>query len=294
MATQTGTQKFTGLGAESFATTHPIAALVEANMDDTRVATRKPNDRHTINADYQVYAGDLVKRHVDTDNANLAYALDLTRWQAGTAVPAGRFLTWYLPWNPGGGQTDMRLSAAPMLDNGGHDVNPSVFFTTQLTGCSVFIRGSETEPQVFHNGTAGAVTWKETSSAHWRNLFAMSKPSTFQKSKFTEVNANQYIGAKFLGQKTNAPHIEAYMADLLRQERALGAVFNVIDYMGTGCVFGTRAATGRWAFYLQENLRIAYNRGGTSYKWGNRVVRLWRIFPTRALIQHNGLAKRLP
>lgn len=293
---RTGTEKFIAQGLVEFAKTHPIAALVEANIDDQRVARSRDHDRHTIRTAYRIYAGDLVKRHIDTDNANLAYCLDLTRYEAGNPIPANRFLTWYLPWNPGGGQTDMVLSQSPVLDNTGTDVNPSVFFTTQLTGCSVFVRGTQQKPQIFHNGTGGATPWEGTSSNHWRNLFALSKPKTFKKGTFSEVNANQYIGAKFLGKEIHSPHVQTYFNSIANQEAMYnpGGFFDVIKYMGTGCVFGVRDNTSNWSFYLQENFRIAYSRVPGQFKWANRVIRLWKVFPGRTLVHTNLIAKRLP
>lgn len=172
---QSGTAKFLAQGLVNFAKTHPISALMEANIDDTKVARPRKHDRHTIRTAYQLYAGDLVKRQIPGDNANLAYVLELNRYTSGPAVPANRFLTWYLPWNPGGGQTDMVISTKSITDNQGHDVTPFVFFTTQLTGCSVFVKGTQKSPQIFHNGTGGAKAWEGSSSNHWRSLCSPSQ-----------------------------------------------------------------------------------------------------------------------
>jgi len=294
----TGTAKIIRDGAEDFAKTHPIAPLDEFNLDDHSVARSKPGDRHTMRSDRRLYSGTLNKRSVPHESANLSYVLNLQTYQANTAVPAGSFLCWYLPWNPGGGSVDMTIPDGAVADNTGANVNPPLFFTTQLSGCSVFVRGTPAKPEVFHAGTAGAVTWQGSSAVHWREIFAAARPHAFQKGTFAEVSRNDYVGQKVFGQKVDTPLVENYITQLKAFETHMARPFTLIDYMGIGCVFGVRDLAGAWSFFLQENIRVGYSRhtvGLPVLTYANRVLRLSRIFPgAKTVIFTNAVPKPLP
>jgi hypothetical protein len=117
----TGTFKLARDGAVEFAKLHPLAVLSEFNLLNTAFATPKANDRHTIVYDQRLYSAVLNKRSIPTDSTNLAYVVeDLQHFTSGMpAIGADRFLTWYLPWNPEGGQVDMHIPDTPVLDQAG-------------------------------------------------------------------------------------------------------------------------------------------------------------------------------
>lgn len=293
----TGTFKLARDGMVEFAKQHALAVLMEPKLSD--IAQAKPNDRHTILGDKRLYSAVLRKRSVPTDSANLAYVVeDFNRFTAGMpAIGADRFLTWYLPWNPGGGQNDMTIPDTPVLDQTGQNLNPPLFLTTTLSGCSVFIRGKDTRPEVFHSGSAAKVDWEGTASTHWRQLFAATRPGTYQRGTFTEVNKLHYGSPKAFGQRFNSPLVESYIQQLQAFEAHRGLPFVLIDYMGMGCVFGVRDNSGKWAFYLQEIVRVGYSRSTgplPTLVWANRALRLTQVHPSNSAIFTNTVPKPIP
>jgi hypothetical protein len=292
-----GTVKFTRDGAVEFAKLHPMAPLDEFDLSDKSIARAKPGDRHTIRSDRRIFSGTLNKRNVSHESANLAYVLNLQFYAAGTAVPNGSFLCWYLPWNPGGGMTNMTLSTTAVPDNNGADVNPPLFFTTQLTGCSVFIRGPANKPEVFHAGSGAAKNWEGSAAAHWRKGLSAARPKTFAHGSFAEVSRHDYVGPYGYGQRFNTPVVNAYITQLQAMEGHFGRPFTLIDFMGIGCVFGVRDGAGSWSFYLQENVRVGYSRhtgGQPVLQYANRVLRLSQIYPGKTVIFTNMVPKTLP
>jgi hypothetical protein len=294
-----GTVKFTRDGAVEFAKTHPVAPLHQPNLGLPSVARAKPGDRHTMRSNQRIYSATLNKKSTPSDSANLSYTLDLQDYTAGTAVPAGSFLCWYLPWNPEGGMTNMTLSTTAVADDRGANVNPPLFFTAQLSGCSVFVRGTAQKPEVFHAGSAAKRNWEGSSATHWRmNFFAAARPKTFAQGSFVEVSRNNYVGPYTpTGQRLNTDVVDNYIAQTQALEANFGRPFQLIDFMGVACVFGVRDANGDWSFYLQENIRVGYSRHTTGLpvlQWANRVLRLSQVFPTKVMLFTNMVPKPLP
>jgi hypothetical protein len=277
-----------------FAKTHPISAGADVGMKGISVASA--HDRNKILKDKRVASATMDKAHRPSEATNLCYVMIQAPYAAGTALPAGRFLIWYLPWNPEGGQVSMFIPTSPVLDDTGANVSPSIFFTAQVTGCSVFIRGTAKHPEIFHGGSAAAKTWPGSSQLHWRELFAQVRPRSFKKGAFVEINKTNYLGGETFGRKFNTAMIDNYEATIKRTETAPN--FTLLSVMGFGCVFGVRDGAGDWSFYLQENARVAYSRVPnpqfSDMVYANRTLRLTKVFPANVVEHTNLLPKALP
>lgn len=294
----TGTQKFLAQGPVEFARTHPIVPDGSVNLGDAEEVVRHADEsRHEIRPHRRLMTAQIVKQQNPTADKNLAYLLAARRHEPGTPIGADSFLTWFLPWNAGGGQVSMPIPDDEILGPGPDptNVNPPYFFTVELTGCSVFIRGEPRRPEVFHNGGQN-VTWEGSAGTHWRTLFARSRPQTFANERYVEVNKYHYIGGDVLGEKYTPPLVKRYVERVKEEEAARDPQFKLLDVAGFGCVFGWRNGAGEWSFYLQENVRVFYRRGagGPIFTCANRALRVSQIYPTRAVISTNDAPKPLP
>ncbi|MRG96836.1 hypothetical protein [Polyangium spumosum] len=294
MPSASGTKKFLDLGPLAFAQTHSVVPDGGPTLSQDTVATHYPGEsRHEIKPAHRVRRARLDKNHLATSDRHLAYVLTQQPHAPGTPAGADEFLTWYLPWNAGGGQVSMPIPSADAL--GPDAANPPYFFTVELTGCSVFIRGEPESPEVFHAGST-TTTWKGSGSTHWRTLFAMSRPDTFASGRFVEVNKFDYIGGERLGVPFASPVVQRYIRHVTEHEGGRDPSFKLIDCGGIGCVFGSRDGAGAWSFYLQENARVFFRRATTAgpYVVANRVLRVSQIYPHRAVLTTNDPPKALP
>ncbi|MDI1448047.1 hypothetical protein [Polyangium sp. 6x1] len=298
MASATGTEKFLAQGPVAFARTHPIVPDGGLALNDADVAEHFPGEkRHEIKVPHRLRMATITKNHNATSDKNLAYLLTHQRYRPGHPIAADSFLTWYLPWNPGGGQVNMSIPIDPVLgpEGGPENVNPPFFFTAELTGCSVFVRGDPRAPEIFHAGAQNP-SWQGSAGTHWRTLFAKSRPLTFEQDRFVEVNKYDYIGGDVLGARYTPPLVKAYVERIEAEEKLRDANCEILGFAGFGCVFGHRDTIGHWAFYLQENVRIFYRRPATPkpYACANRALRLSQIYPHRAVVATNDAPKPLP
>jgi hypothetical protein len=76
--------------------------------------------------------------------------------------------------------------------------------------------------------------------------------------------------------------IQAYVADAMGEQIAANPLqpISIVTAMGIGCVFGIRRDTGRWRFYLQENVRVLYMRQPIDgARFVNRALQVKQIWP---------------
>lgn len=292
----TGTEKFLANPLE-FARTHPI--LVDASPVnfsaagmDARIkwaAGRQGETgakRHTLTTAEGLCVARIEKNHHPANEMHKGYVLRVTPFTSGNEVPADAMTVWFLSWNSAGGQVDMHIPTDTVEDHNQQNVTPRYFFTTALTGCSVFVRGARTRPEIFHSG-GEAKTWNGPSIDHWRGLFQAHRPRPFERGRFAEVNHTDYLGPTVPSHEDNfkfdrSARINAYIMHVISQEMALHPDHAInIDYvLGIGCVFGIRGDTGRWRLYLQENVRILYRRGSDGPpQWVNRALQVKQIWP---------------
>jgi hypothetical protein len=131
--------------------------------------------------------------------------------------------------------------------------NPRIFFTSALTGCSIFVKGPADAPTVYHGGFDSNRDFTATpkldpnSMQHWRILFDRYSPNTPNRG---EANKGQY-----LADLTDSPDLQVYIQFL--KNTAQGNVL-IRSLIGEGNVFGIREANGNWTFYLQEVVTVQY------------------------------------
>jgi hypothetical protein len=174
--------------------------------------------------------------------------------QKGNIVVTGSYIlnpsaveAYFLPWYD---QKIISLTIPPMPTYGG---GTRYFFTAAINGCSVFIKGSQQSPTIFH---AGGKTVKPGSdpkdgAEFWRKMMK-TRTETKTGKLMGEVNKTMYVTDrkdKFLG-TANSRLFEQWL-----KQNPNG--FRIEDVDPHGCVFGRREG-GLWTFYLQENVTITY------------------------------------
>ena len=166
---------------------------------------------------------------------------------------------WFLPW-----YSD-HVTKLKILQRGTlpPDVpDPDIFFTSALSGCSVFIEGPANAPTVFHGGFSSVrkfnlnprvtdpATGNESDSVtHWRLLFQQFSGGAIN---FGEANKAQYssTGGSF---RAYTPDMKAYKQFLQEMHKD---EMRIEDMKSEGMVFGIRDGTGNWSFYLQESITL--------------------------------------
>lgn len=166
---------------------------------------------------------------------------------------------YYLPWDEGGAIVHMTIPKQGTISSESHVLDPDIFFTAAINGCSVFIQGTPENPTIYH---AGGDTKRgddmARGAAFWREV--LTNFADLSKGKFqTEVNKMDYI--KTPGQvgsdgkltTANANTYEKWLKDKYK------TTLDVKFVTPWGCVLGYRY-DGKWKFYLQENATIAFMR----------------------------------
>ncbi len=185
-----------------------------------------------------------------TKSLNFPGAVDLS----GTRDPVGGLECvpiYFLPWK------SMRLVFMRIPELGPHDLdapvarNPRIFFTAAINGCSVFVRGKPTEPEVYHAGIDGKLN--RDSAAFWRDCLSRAVRDKGPAGGVTrEVNRADYVKDVDFHGPADTPLAADYLAWLKDAHRDKLTISEVSPW---GCVFGIRY--GRlWSFYLQENATV--------------------------------------
>lgn len=165
---------------------------------------------------------------------------------------------YYLPWDEGGAIVNMTIPRAGTIGRDSHILDPDIFFTAAINGCSIFIQGTPENPTVYHaGGDTGRGDDMARGAGFWREVltnFADLSKGSFQ----TEINKMDYI--KTPGQVSasdgklttaRANEYEKWLKDQYKK------TLDVKFVSPWGAVLGYRT-NGRWTFYLQENATICY------------------------------------
>jgi hypothetical protein len=177
---------------------------------------------------------------------------------------ADMFPVWFLPW-ASNNVTRMRIPSSDELLRRGRAtgkkmVDPDIFFTAAINGCSVFVTGDPTSPTVWHGGTEQARSSPKNNSQvpsfqgldsamHWRRIVAQASGGR----PGAEVNKGHYTNY----QNTDHTHESmAYMQFLKNNQQKTLRIDTVVPM---GSIFGVRTA-GRWAFYLQKTVEFTITR----------------------------------
>jgi hypothetical protein len=205
---------------------------------------------------------------------------------------------YYLPWKS---NTMMRIKLKPSRKHArqesGATLDPGLFVTAALQGCTVIVTGDRQEPVVYHLnagaqkgpnqetlGAAQAPQWLSAAQAKVDNMRALFNAAQSQKPKegpravggghqpllnplSAEVDLMDYVYGM-------APGPAAVLAK--RYKLRFGAKSVSVAMCGT--VFGIRNAEG-WVFYRQTRTRVGYPLHGTDtwiYVWVDPVcTKFW-------------------
>ena len=173
----------------------------------------------------------------------------------------GKDTTWvpvyYLPWDEGGAIVHLTIPKKGTIGPDSHILDPDIFFTAAINGCSIFVQGTPENPTVYHaGGDTGRGDDMARGAGFWRDVltrFADTSKGSFQ----AEINKMDYI--KTPGQvggdgKLTTAHANEYEKWLKDKYKKTLDVKFVSPW---GAVMGYRT-DGKWKFYLQENATIAY------------------------------------
>lgn len=164
---------------------------------------------------------------------------------------AGYVPIYFLPWR----SMHVVNMTLPELSGRDYDApienNPNIFFTAAINGCSVFVRGKPTEPEVYHAGIDG--TLHLNAVAFWRDCLSMVVYKKKRSGGVTrEVNKSHYTKDISFKGPARTPMAAEYLNWLKAEHRDRLVISEVAPW---GCVFGIRY--GRlWSFYLQENATV--------------------------------------
>ncbi|MCY2953851.1 MAG: hypothetical protein NTU53_18040 [Planctomycetota bacterium] len=136
---------------------------------------------------------------------------------------ADAFPSHYLPY-ANGFIVDYQIPEKDAKTDNDDPANPRFFFTTALSGCSIFVRGGTRSPIVTHAGMesppANKPAWKDLLTGHLK----ITDP-------VTAVNKQDYR-----------------LADEIIEASKKKTVKTISTF---ACVFGVREDDGEWKFYLQ-------------------------------------------
>jgi hypothetical protein len=245
---------------------------VKGKNDFTKIAM-KPND---------------VKREMMlVPSAKFQGALEL-RDKAGEP-PHKLGKVYYLPW------ASKHITSLVIPQGRSSDGSPGVFYTSALSGCSVFVTGDPKSPTVYHAGVDGSVGesetptpkgsltpyWKEYNAVEfWRQLFLKIMNDARKKAGKGNLTLNDLMGQ--VAEITKTDYVDDISKpsggfdDSLRRTTAHSRAFLAKQPKGQGkpdfhiaspwgCVFGKRDAhTNKWAFYIQENVALIYLKTGAN------------------------------
>jgi hypothetical protein len=197
------------------------------------------------------------------------YVMRVTYQKSGTAFPV-----YYLPWAT---NSMFRIKLKPSPNHPTQTgiifkdtVEPDVFITAALQGCSIIVSGDPQQPVVYHlnaqgiNGPHGETLGSATdieilAAANAKRLHMLGRYNLARTDQPKE-------GRSAFGMRppqtftSTASHLTDYMPDNLGSlQTALavrylqGAAGQVEQY---GTVFGIRKADGNWRFYRQTRTRV--------------------------------------
>lgn len=173
--------------------------------------------------------------------------------EGSSAVRAGAVKSYFLPWTAGGGIIRLKI---PAMGSALFYNNIKYFFTATITGCSIFIKGTELEPEIFHAGGQTGQSDPKEAAKFWRDLMDdYGGPGV----RHAEVNKTHYISdpkSKTKGLRPGTKNADKFLS-WLKAEKAHKDL-QLSQIFPWGCVMGVRGDDGKWTFYLQENATIFF------------------------------------
>lgn len=172
---------------------------------------------------------------------------------------------WFLPWASNHLTTfrlPPKIPPKPGATTPSKTLDPDLFFTAAISGCSVMVAGDPKSPIVTHGGTNKARSKLDDDNAfvagnsrlHWQNLFEVELRKRGLNHKIHGVHKGDYINTAFSGTTPEAAKYEKFLKDDKITSMRIDRV------MPQGCVFGVRDGAGSWSFYLQKTVTFTYTR----------------------------------
>ncbi|HWB83628.1 MAG TPA: hypothetical protein VG675_05785 [Bryobacteraceae bacterium] len=168
---------------------------------------------------------------------------------------------WFLPW-ASNHLTKMRIPPKLPPRPGVKFIDPDIFFTAAINGCSVMVAGDPKSPIITHGGTADSRSKLSEDNAfqngnarqHWLNLFKQDLARSGNTSPILGIHKDDYINYALTGTTREAAQYEKFLEDNRLQTMRIDSV------RPQGAVFGLRDGTGDWSFYLQKKVTITFTR----------------------------------
>ncbi len=226
----------------------PLARVLSGQVEttDSKLTLTSPRDR--------IAYGSLVKEQGDRYQLAFLSHRQLDERQRKNYLPM-----WFLPWFSDH-VTKMKILRPEVLPPGTPD--SPIFFTSALSGCSVFVDGPDDSPTVYHGGfsntrdftakprlTDPSTGTESDSVTHWRLLFGRMSGGS---QNFAEVNKQRYLSGGGTYDRMT-PDMQAYMQFLKSEHQN---EMRISDMKSEGTVMGHRQTDGRWRFFLQESVTI--------------------------------------
>jgi hypothetical protein len=187
-------------------------------------------------------------------NPSMGGEADALTFEIGRARKPGWVPIHFLPWKS---MSVVSLKIPEFTGGSFGDAdsdaeNPRLFFTAQISGCSVFAEGNPRSPMLYHGGLTGSMRGFEATH-FWRQCLKDIMASQGRRSSnIGEVSRWDYS----MNWRYKDPNLHA-VADEYRQflENDLAKGVVIEEFTPWGCVFGIRYGT-LWSFYLQQNATI--------------------------------------
>jgi hypothetical protein len=137
--------------------------------------------------------------------------------------------------------------------------DPDLFFTAAVNGCSVFVEGDPSHPVVYHAGTMDDRSKLGSANAfvggsamlHWTQLFEGNRS---EQGAYGSIHKGDYITRAGYESTPEALQYKKFLENDTIPELRIDLV------SPEGSVFGVRDGTGKWAFYLQKNIRFVVTK----------------------------------
>lgn len=148
----------------------------------------------------------------------------------------------FLPWGANT-ITQMTIPEVPGSQTSWDEYEyPNFFFTAALSGCSIFVKGSQEHPTVYHAGLS-EVKIVGDSDQFWADQLAALGTGYDKEQLRARLSKNNYLTA-------TRPAAKEYMRWL--ESKNPGSTLNLRVIENTACFFGIRDESRKWTFYVQE------------------------------------------
>lgn len=202
---------------------------------------------------------------------------DVIKFNCSYSDVNGGVPVYFLPWDSGGA-----IIRITIPNKGENPVDPDIFFTAAINGCSVFIQGQPDSPTIYHAGGDTGKPDPNDAANFWRRALREVLGNRLTPNRgqvVAEVNKTHYVKTPGVAGGTTQP--AAQFEAWLKAKLDKAGKFTVTMVNPWGCVMGIRTGNN-WKFYLQENATVVCNyvtKQGVDVRYYARPMSLKEIFP---------------